>query len=195
VTTRSCQAYAVEDRAVLLEGLRAGDRDAWDTVTERYADVVQAVVSTYRLRHADAADAIQNTWLRLLEHAGTIREPEKLGSWLATTARRECLALIRRSSSETSLESLQMDPPTTETSPEDLTIRRESRRMVQQALGELAERHQKLIGALYYDPRKLMYAAVARNLQMPIGSIGPTRIRALRILRGRLADRVAHQES
>ena len=73
----------------ILRAACAGDKTAWDEIVRRSEGVVRAAVATYRLAPADAADAIQNTWLRLFEHAATIRDPEKLGGWLTTTARRE----------------------------------------------------------------------------------------------------------
>ena len=52
------------------------------------------MISGYRLQEADARDATQRTWLRMLENHQQIREPEALGGWLKTTARRECLRIL-----------------------------------------------------------------------------------------------------
>ncbi len=40
------------------------------------------------------------TWLRLVENLDRITEPSRLGAWLTTTAKRECLRLIRRRNRE-----------------------------------------------------------------------------------------------
>ena len=78
----------------LLRAARCGDRSAWEQIVHRYARLVRSIGAEFRLQESDAADVAQNTWLRLLAYGGTIRDPEKLGSWLATTARREASALI-----------------------------------------------------------------------------------------------------
>lgn len=71
---------------------------AWGELLRRYGKLVSTTVRSFRLLEADALDAIQLTWLRLAENAERVQYPERLGGWLATTARRECLTegLLRR---------------------------------------------------------------------------------------------------
>jgi Sigma-70 region 2 len=82
---------ASDTNATVLGAACAGDASAWDELVRRYHGAVRSAVGSYRLKPADTADAIQNTWLRLFERAATIRNPDMLGGWLTTTARRECL--------------------------------------------------------------------------------------------------------
>ena len=79
----------------LVDAARRGDHRAWDALVARYGGMVWAVARAHRLCDADAADASQATWLKLLEHVGSIKDPAALGGWLATTARRECLRILR----------------------------------------------------------------------------------------------------
>jgi RNA polymerase sigma factor (sigma-70 family) len=144
--------------------------------------VVRAAVASYQPTSADAADAIQNTWLRLFEHAATIRDPEKLGGWLTTTARREYLALIRRQRTEHPVATIDTGHPCPEPAPEAVAITTETRRQVRLATDALPTRPRALIDALCYHPCG-SYADVARHTGIRIGSIGPTRLRTLRCLR------------
>ena len=171
--------------AALLGAARTGDKTAWDEIIGRYQGAVRASVGSYRLNPTDAADAIQNTWLRLFEHAATVRDPEKLGGWLATTARRECLALIRRQRIERPFDAINTDKPCPDPTPEAVVITAETRRHVRLATNALSARPRALIDALYYRPCS-SYGDVARFTDMPIGSIGPTRLRTLRCLRSSL---------
>ena len=171
--------------AALLTAARAGDKAAWSEIVRRYDGAVRAAVAYYRPIPADAADAIQNTWLRLFEHAATIRNPEKLGGWLTTTARRECLAQIRRQRTERPLATIDTGQPSADPTPETIAILTETRRQVRQATEALPTRPRALIDALYYRPCG-SYTDVARHTGMPIGSIGPTRLRTLRCLRRHL---------
>jgi RNA polymerase sigma factor (sigma-70 family) len=82
--------------AELLQRAAAGSQDAWDEIVRRYERLVWSVARAHRLDAADAADAVQTTWLRLVEHLGAIHEPDRLAAWLATTARRESLRLAGR---------------------------------------------------------------------------------------------------
>ncbi len=67
----------------------------------RYGGMVRGVVASFRLQEADAADAVQMTWLRAFERLDSVRNPDRLGGWLATIANRECLALLRQARWET----------------------------------------------------------------------------------------------
>src|SRR5262245_65492149 len=73
-----------------------GDEVAWKAIVDRFSGLVWATARAHRLSRDDAVDVVQTTWLRLVEHLDSIREPERLGGWLATTARHESLRLIRR---------------------------------------------------------------------------------------------------
>ena len=89
-------ADATDSAADLLQGIDDGDPAAWDEIFRRYSNFVYAAVRSFRLQEADALDAMQMTWLRLAENAHRVQFPERLGGWLATTARRECLHILRQ---------------------------------------------------------------------------------------------------
>src|SRR3954469_16592978 len=86
----------LEEVEQLVEAARAGDAAAWDALFDRYLPLVTAVIRRLRLSPSDADDVNQTVWLRLVEHLDTLREPQALPGWLATTARNEGLRLIKR---------------------------------------------------------------------------------------------------
>jgi DNA-directed RNA polymerase specialized sigma24 family protein len=81
--------------AELLPRASSGDPRAWEEIVCRYGGLVSATVRSCGLQDNDALDAVQMTWLRLTENAHRVQFPERLGTWLATTARRECLRILR----------------------------------------------------------------------------------------------------
>src|SRR3954470_20748775 len=83
--------------AELVQAAAEGDRDAWDALVDRFNGLVWSVARSHRLSTVDASDVVQTTWLRLVEHLGRLQDPERVGAWLATTARRECLRTLRHS--------------------------------------------------------------------------------------------------
>ena len=115
---------------------------------------------------------VQTTWLRLVEHLGRLQDPERVGAWLATTARRECLRTLRHSARQVPTEEL----PETATDPhlEPRCWRRSATSALWQAFGGLSERCQTLLRILVADPPP-SYDEIGAALDMPIGSIGPTR--------------------
>jgi RNA polymerase sigma factor (sigma-70 family) len=169
----------------LVTAAADGDGQAWAEIIVRYGDLVRATVVGFRLQHADAADAIQNTWLRVLERIGTVRDPERLGGWLTTTAARECLAVLRRSKRELPVDAFVDQVAWTGPSPESRVLRDERDRAVDAAVAQLPTRRRKLLNAIF-NGTDGDYAQVAEVTGMPVGSIGPTRGRALVELRGRM---------
>jgi RNA polymerase sigma factor (sigma-70 family) len=173
---------------LLLQAAGGGEQLAWAELISRYGGLVRAVVISFRLPAADAEDAVQSTWLRLLERMDTIKDPESLGSWLATTASRECLALIRRGQRVTPDDAAVEQLVAVEPGPETAVVAGEAHRAVTAAVGELTGQHWLLIHVLFYHP-DCSYTDVSRATGMPLGSIGPTRGRLLRELRGVLERR------
>lgn len=172
----------------LVERAAQGDADAWDHLVARYGGRVWAVARAHRLSTADAEDVFQVTWLRLVTHLDRIREPERLGAWLATTARRECLLVLRRNGRAVPAgDDFDLDVADPDTTPVDsrlLASERDARLF--SALALLPDRCQQLLRVLMADPEPT-YEAVSASLAMPIGSIGPTRRRCLDRLRHILA--------
>lgn len=174
------------DTVALLESAAGGDQRAWDSIVDRYSRLVWSVARSFRLSAADAADVHQSTWLRLVEQLGRIRDPQRLGAWLATTARREALALLRRAGRDLptgdplTLES--PDATQAEPEPDEGVLRRERDRDLWRAFGRLPGNCQSLLRLLLIDPPP-SYAEVSAALELPIGSIGPTRSRCLDQLR------------
>jgi RNA polymerase sigma factor (sigma-70 family) len=187
-TTHTCATHtgATPSVADLLRRAGNGDQAAWEEILLRHGKRVFATVRSFRLQEADALDAVQMTWLRLAEHAHEIRDPEQLGGWLATTARRECLSILRHaqrtpSACKEALEAV-ADPFV---GPEQRVIDADITRRLWNLVSELSPRRQTLLRALFTDhPRP--YAEVARSCGIPPGGIGPTRARALAQLRDKV---------
>jgi RNA polymerase sigma factor (sigma-70 family) len=175
----------------LVQRARAGDQAAWNAIVDEYANLVGWVVRSYRLGASQAADAAQTTWLRLIEHLDSVRQPDRLGGWLSTTARRVCLEIMRQSRREYLVDSCE-DQGEVETAigryqdvaedgPEARTIRQDQQRVVRGVLATFSDRDRTLLELLASDD--VSYKGISARLGMPIGSIGPTRARLLVRLR------------
>jgi RNA polymerase sigma factor (sigma-70 family) len=165
----------------LVSRARAGDAEAWARLTDRYSGLLWSLGRGMRLSHADTADAVQTTWLRLVEHLDHLHNPEGVGSWLVTTMRRECLGALRRSARTTTADSLD-DVPAAGDELDDALLRDERDAALWRAFAGLQPRCQALLRVLMSDPPPT-YAEVSAALDMPVGSIGPTRQRCLAMLR------------
>jgi len=160
-----------------------GDGSAWEALTVRFGSSIMAIARGFRLCEADAWEVQQTTWLRLVENIGRIQQPERIGSWLATTARRECLRLVRLRS-RVNLDDDFLNRLADHSLPEAdaRPIADERAALVRAAFDQLAPKCQKLLGFLSADDA-LSYKEISKLLSMPIGSIGPTRGRCLERLK------------
>lgn len=169
-----------------------GDENAWSSLVDRYASLVWAVARGHGLGQADAADVSQTTWLKLAEQLQVIREPDRLGAWLTTTARRECLRTLRRQERDVPVDicnDWDCGDVTAEVGDEMVTRERDD--ALWAAFEALSGNCKALLRALLADPAP-SYAELSEAFDMPIGSIGPTRARCLDRLRDRIEPRVAH---
>lgn len=160
-----------------------GDQAAWGSLVTRFTPLLWAVARAHRLPESDAADVVQGTWLRLVENLGRIREPERVGAWLATTCRRECLSVIRRGTREQPVDHTRMidlRDDGAEHVDADL-LRRERDALLWSVFEGLSDPCRRLLRVLLADPPP-SYDEVSAALDMPVGSIGPTRGRCLRRL-------------
>ncbi|BCJ48531.1 RNA polymerase sigma factor [Actinoplanes sp. NBRC 14428] len=165
---------------------QAGDRRACEKLIKRYEALVWWTVRAFRLSEADAEDAVQNTWLRMVEHLGDLRDPDRVGGWLATVARRECLQLLRHSRREVvGLEQQPDRPDEREPQPERAALDRSMHALLWQHVDRLPPPARTLLVSLSANNAP-GYAEFARINHMPVGSIGPTRMRSLRKLRTEL---------
>jgi RNA polymerase sigma factor (sigma-70 family) len=159
-----------------------GDGRAWSEIVAEFEGLLWAVARTHRLCHADQADVVQTTWLRFAENLDRLREPARLGAWLATTARRESLEVLAKSAREFPTDDALLPEEAYTPEPARGLIAAEDRSAVRAALDVLPERQRALLYALFVEP-EASYVDISAAVGIPIGSIGPTRGRSLERLR------------
>jgi RNA polymerase sigma factor (sigma-70 family) len=121
----------------------------------------------------------------LVENLGQLKEPSRVGPWLATTARRECLRVLRETDRRVLCGEELPDRESGEMSPDDSVLLSERNEALSRSFSRLRPSDRVLLRLLTADPRP-PYEEISAALDMPIGSIGPTRQRALARLRAEL---------
>jgi RNA polymerase sigma factor (sigma-70 family) len=178
-----------DENCALVRAAAAGDSRAWDALVARYVALLWSIAFRHGLNESDAGDVVQNTWLRLFEHIDDLREPARVGSWLATTAQRESLRIVAQhqrtvpSDDEATFDGAdRLQAPV-----DEALLSRELVGQAQAALDTLPPTWRALVVALTQDP-PLTYEEIVADLGVPIGSIGPTRGRSVRRLRELVAE-------
>lgn len=183
------------DDASLVARCRSGEAAAWTLLVQRYQRLVYAIVLRAGLDEHSAADVFQTVFSRLLQHLPRLAQPERVQAWIVTTAKRE--TLHQRSLGQRTV-SLSADDDGSESPahdvPDDAPLAEEALSQLQQlnllraGLDRLDKRCHELLLMLFGDKEdRLAYDEVARRLNMPPGSIGPTRARCLGKLRSLVA--------
>ena len=164
----------------LVRRAAEGERWAWEHLVDQYARLIWAITRDFKLVESDAADVAQVTWLRLLEHIDRIEHPDRLGSWLAATARNECLRNLAArkkvvlAEDNVTLEGVAAHGPDID----ERLLAAERAQVVREALSRLPRKWQQMLELLMADP-PASYAEISDQLGLPVGSIGPTRRRCL----------------
>lgn len=169
----------------LVDGAMKGDQAAWNELVRRFMPVVTAVARRHRLSQADTADVNQTVWLRVVEHLAELREARALPKWIAVVTRNECLRVLTAGNRVSPLDLEDGTEPLPRIPDPDVdepVLRAERVHVLRTAFATLSARCRDLLSLLMTDP-PVSYTDISTRLGMPIGSIGPTRIRCLGNLR------------
>jgi RNA polymerase sigma factor (sigma-70 family) len=184
--SRTICVMSPADVADLVRTAARGDDQAWDALVETYGGLVWAVARDHGLDPADSADVSQTTWLRLAEHLGRLDDPARVGLWLATTARNESLRALRGRRRLVPVDSVDLlEEPADGQDLDHRLIEEELDGSVRRAFEYLSPPCKVLLRTLLAEPAP-SYAEVSIALGLPVGSIGPNRLRCLERLRRRL---------
>jgi RNA polymerase sigma factor (sigma-70 family) len=172
--------------AVLFRNFRAGDEPAMGELVSLLTPILWHTVRAQRLDRESAEDVVQTTWLALVRNTDSIADPQAVLAWLIVTARRESWRVAKRTDR---VEPKDFDDDEVVTPsrdlPEERVLQSDSETRLWQHVAQLPERCQALLRVIAFSDRP-DYAAVAKALGMPVGSIGPTRGRCLAKLRNLL---------
>jgi RNA polymerase sigma factor (sigma-70 family) len=171
------------DIAAVVRRAADGDMHAWDRLVDQYGRLIWSIPVQFKLEESDAADVVQTTWMRFIEHIDRIEQPDRVGSWLAATARNECLRhMAARKRLVLVHEDQEFDGADHGPEVDEALLAAERAQVVRDALAHLPSQWQQLLELLMADP-PVTYAEISDQLGLPVGSIGPTRGRCLAKLR------------
>lgn len=167
---------------------RADEPGALDDLVRELTPLLWHVVRSYGLDRQSAEDVVQTTWLGLVRNADSVRDPQAVLGWLTTTARREAWRVSKLSRRQVPMATDTMAAALPEMeSPEQDALTNDRQIVLWAKVAELPERCRRLLRVIAFEDRP-DYARLAMELQMPVGSIGPTRGRCLAKLRSLLPD-------
>jgi RNA polymerase sigma factor (sigma-70 family) len=174
--------------AELVKACRRGDETAWNQLVDRYQRLIFAIPRRAGLSEEQAADILQEVFLTLFEKLDEIEQPDKIRSWIVTTAKFKTWGLVRNEKgfyspeSEEEMEQEMANLPDTSPLADELLIELEQQHQIRTALKELEERCQKILSMIYLRDAAASYAEVAVAVGVGETSISPMRARCLKKL-------------
>ncbi len=172
----------------LVAACRRGDESAWETIVLKYQKMLFSIPRRAGLSKDLASDVLQNVFLTLFEKLDTLEQPQFLRAWLTTTTRHKTIHLIQRETRgrPKSLDELEEETffefPDKTPLQDEVLINLEKEQQIETAMSQMDERCRRLISLLYLETDKIAYTEIAEILDIPLGSIGPTRARCLQKL-------------
>jgi len=179
--------------AELVRDCRDGSQSAWDELVARYQRLIFAIPRRAGLTEEQSADVFQEVFLTLFEKLDEIQQPEKIRSWVVTTAKFKTWATVRGSKgmyspeSEEEMEREMANVADAAPLADDMLIELEQQHLIRTALKLLEERCQKIIAMLYLRTSAASYSEVAAEVGVGETSISPLRSRCLKKLEKLLA--------
>lgn len=185
----SFSARALEKTdAELVHACRRGDEAAWNTLVDRYQRLIITIPRRAGLSEEQAADVFQEVFLTLFEKLDEIEQPEKIRSWMVTTAKFKTWGVVRSSKGfylpETEEEMEAEMASLTDAAPlaDERLIEIEQQHQIRTALKQMEERCQKILSMIYLRDAAASYAEVAAAIGVGETSISPLRSRCLQKL-------------
>jgi RNA polymerase sigma factor (sigma-70 family) len=197
-TSEASDDLALREDRELVAACLEGNQNAWEALIARYQRLIYSIPIRARLSTDDAADIFQSICLKLYEKLSTLRDHEKISSWIITTTTRETWRVSARNRRENvpggngieddrdSLSEIAATAPLADEERQAF----EQQQLVRQSLNALPERCRDLLSMLFYENDELSYAEIARRMKMPVPSIGPTRARCLEKLKKLLEGKI-----
>ena len=174
--------------ADLVKACRAGDESAWNELVDRYQRLIFAIPRRAGLSEEQASDVLQEVFLTLFEKLDEIREPDRIRSWIVTTAKFKTWGIVRGEKglhspgTEEEMEQEMAAIPDRSPLADEMLIELEQQHLIRSALKKLEERCRTILSMIYMKAAPASYAEVAKAVGVGETSISPLRSRCLQKL-------------
>ncbi len=176
------------DDAALIRACRTGDQSAWNELVDRYERLIVTIPRRAGLSEEQAADVFQEVFLTLFEKLDEIEQPERIRSWMVTTAKFKTWGIVRgqkglyspetEEEMELEMASLRDDSPLAD----DILVELEQQHLIRSAVHKLEERCRTILSMIYLRDVAASYAEVAGAIGVGETSISSLRARCLQKL-------------
>ena len=175
--------------ADLIRRCRDGDQAAWESLVDRYQRLIFTIPRRAGLSDEQATDVFQEVFLTLFEKIDAIEQPERIRSWIVTTAKYKTWAVVRgvkglySPATDAEMEMEMANIADTSALADDVLIEIEEQHMIRTALAKLEDRCRQILSMIYLSEPAASYVEVAAAIGVGETSISPLRSRCLKKLK------------
>jgi len=184
------------EEAQLVAELQAGSDDAFAYVLERYRNPIYSVVAQILISEADAADVLQNVFVKVFRGIGQFHGQSSLKTWLYRIAVREALNFrrgwFRRHFHEPfSIDDEPLEPAAdlarapAGSGPYETLEQSERQQLVKAALETLPRTYRAVL--VLREMEEMPYEEIAETLGVPEGTVKSRLMRGRELLRRKLS--------
>lgn len=192
---------AREEDSALLEGLRAGEETAYEALIQRFEQPIFNIVSRLLDDPADAADVVQEVFLKVFRNVASFRGESSIKTWIYRIAVNEARNQRRWFSRHRRQEvNLEIDEPgdglkgyrnwlpDPGRSPFELTLDHETQVLIETALAEVNPKFRAAL--VLREIEGLSYEEVGEILEISLGTVKSRILRGRDALKKHLAGRL-----
>lgn len=174
--------------AALIKACRRGDETAWNALVERFQRLIITIPRRAGLSEEQSADVFQEVFLTMFEKLDEIEQPERIRSWLVTTAKYKTWGAVRAGkniyapATDEEMEAEMANLPDAAPLADARLVELEQQHQIRTALNELEEKCRTILSMIYLRDAAASYAEVAEAIGVGETSISPLRARCLKKL-------------
>ena len=186
-TNFSAEGLAKTD-AELVKACRRGSETAWNELVERFQRLIITIPRRAGLSEEQSSDVFQEVFLTLFEKLDEIEQPEKIRSWLVTTAKFKTWGAVRGGkniysrATDEEMELEMANLPDAAPLADARLIELEQQHQIRTALSEIDEKCRAILSMIYLRDTAASYAEVGAAIGVGESSISPLRSRCLKKL-------------
>lgn len=166
----------------LIRACISGDEAGWRRFFEMYGRLIYTIPARFGFNAPDCDEIFQEASLEIISGLSAIQQPERLQAWIVTITRRTCIRRFRQQTDKNTIGLDEWEPAELSSMDESILSQiqlEEERVLLYRAMVKLGPKCQQLLTELFLSDEELSYAEIAEKLDMPLGSIGPSRQRCI----------------
>jgi len=158
------------DLDLIKQFAATNDRQAFEALARRHEQGLLGLAAGMLGNPDDLAiEAVQNTWIRVMKYAGSVRGSSSVKTWLYRILINQCRTLQKKAIAQKKRETSAGDAKATSATNAGIETDREFQQRVNEAVSQLPAAHREVVLLCYHV--EMTHALAAEILQIPVGTL------------------------